>query len=382
MAMADELNLEHEEIGESIHGGGRFNHWLLASGVTIAMVVGVVLVYGLSGSGAVPQTATQTPMVPDDAASDRARVNELASYANTPTRPAPVVNLTPVAVIPKQTAAQATTPPASKQPTPFQAWEREEFLEAHKAGPLVKNFHDNSALEIAQAERNGSTGAAIPPGNTTVHPPASPYCVMAGSIIPAVLVNGINSDLPGPIIAQVSENVFDSATGKSLLIPQGSKLIGDYSNMVGYGQQRVEIAFARLIFPDTSSMDLPHSVGADEAGFSGVSDEVNNHYLQTFGTAAVMALISAGQAVGQIAAYSNQPATVGPLGYLETMSQEQLAVQQASSNATNQLGNVGAQVVSKGLNRAPTLTIRPGFQLNVLLTSDLVFAHPFQATNG
>jgi type IV secretory pathway VirB10-like protein len=375
MAMADELNLQNEELSEHIDSGGRFNHWLLASGVSVAMVVGVVLVYGLTGSGAVSQTTAQPPLVADDAATDRARVNELASYANTPTQPAPVVNLAPVAIIPKQTAAPATPPPAPKQLSPYQQWKREEFLEAHKAAPLLKSFHEQSTLELARAETGGANADSP---HSMLHPPASPYTVMAGSIIPAVLVNGINSDLPGPIIAQVSENVFDSATGKSLLIPQGSKLIGDYSNMVAYGQQRVRVEFQRLIFPDTSSMDLPQSVGADQAGYTGVSDEVNNHYLATFGTAAAMALISAGQAVGQIAAYGNQPVTVGPFGYSETMSQEQLAIQQASSNATNQLGNVGAQMVSRGLNRAPTLTVRPGFQLNVLLTSDLVFPAPFK----
>jgi type IV secretory pathway VirB10-like protein len=375
MAMADELNLENEEIGESIHGGGRFNHWLLASGVTVAIVVGVVLVYGLSGSGAVSPTVAQMPMVPDDAASDRARVNELASYANAPRQPAPIVRLAPVAIIPKQAPVAIPPTPAPKQLSPYQEWVREEFLKAHQAAPLLESFHDKSTLEIARGE---SGGASAESSHSTLHPPASPYTVMAGSIIPAVLVNGINSDLPGPIIAQVSENIFDSATGKSLLIPQGSKLIGDYSNAVLYGQQRVRIEFERLIFPDTSSMELPHAVGADQAGYAGVSDEVNNHYLATFGTAAAMALISAGQAVGQIAAYGNQPVTVGPFGYSQTMSQEQLAVQQASSNATNQLGNVGAQVVSKGLNRAPTLTVRPGFELNVLLTSDLVFPGPFK----
>src|SRR5690348_12693136 len=139
--MADELNFENEELGENIDGGGRFNHWLLASGVTVAMVVGVVLVYGLTGSGAVSQTTTQTPMVADDAATDRARVNDLAAYANTPTQPAPVVNLAPVAIIPKQAAGPATPPPAPKQLSAFQQWEREQFLEAHKAAPMLKSFH-------------------------------------------------------------------------------------------------------------------------------------------------------------------------------------------------------------------------------------------------
>ena len=100
----------------------------------------------------------------------------------------------------------------------------------------------------------------------TLHAPASAFSVMAGSVIPAVLVSGINSDLPGPILAQVSQNVFDSATGKYLLVLQGSRVIGIYQNASAHGQQRVEIAWQRLIFPNPSSMDLPPMPGADQGG--------------------------------------------------------------------------------------------------------------------
>ena len=117
---------------------------------------------------------------------------------------------------------------------------------------------------------------------------------MAGSILPAVLISGINSDLPGPILAQVSQNVPDSASGRAVLIPQGSRLIGAYQNASSYGQQRVQIAWQRLIFPNTTSMNLPMMPGADQSGYAGFSDQVDQHYLATFGTAAVMSLISAG----------------------------------------------------------------------------------------
>ena len=120
-----------------------------------------------------------------------------------------------------------------------------------------------------------------------------PNTVVAGSVIPAVLVSGIDSDLPGPILAQVSENVFDSASGRSLLIPQGSRLIGTSSSASTPGQQRVQISWRRLIFPNTASMDLPQMPGTDQGGYAGFSDQVNNHYLATFSTAAVTSLISA-----------------------------------------------------------------------------------------
>jgi type IV secretory pathway VirB10-like protein len=350
--MANELN--PGEIGESIHGGGRFNIFLLVAAIGAAMIVGGVLMHSLF-------------------ARDKARIKELESYAVTPAPP-PVFRFRTLTLPQQRSVIQRKQKPA-RQISEFERWEQQEFLRAHMVPPLVKDFHDKSTLEIARVGANGA-GAAIPSGSTTVHPPASPFTVMAGSIIPAVLVNGINSDLPGPIVAQVSQNIFDSATGKSLLIPQGSKLIGDYSNAVLYGQQRVRVEFQRLIFPDTSSMDLPHAAGADQAGYAGVSDEVNNHYLATFGTAAAMALISAGQAVGQIAAYNNQ--SYGAYGY---PSQWQMASQTAGSGASGRLGNAGEQVISKNLNRAPTLTVRPGFELNVILTSDLIFPAPFKGAN-
>ena len=143
-------------------------------------------------------------------------------------------------------------------------------MKALEAPQMVAAFHGGSTLELGSG-RAGQGGAALAGGgaNVTLHPPASPYTVMTGSVIPAVMVSGINSDLPGPLVAQVSENVFDSATGKSLLIPQGSRLVGVYRNASNYGQQRVQVAFQRLIFPDTSSMDLPQMPGGDQGGYAG-----------------------------------------------------------------------------------------------------------------
>jgi type IV secretory pathway VirB10-like protein len=369
--MADEPN--HGDIGESIHAGGRFNHVLLVLWVIVGMIVGVVLIHSLFAKGTVSQTATQQ-LEEDDAARDKARIRELASYANPPASKVPVFHF-PQVMIPQQPAARPTPKP-EKQLSPFEQWARDEFLRAHMAAPLVKDFHDHSTLELAQA----GPGAVVPfSTGTALHAPASPFTVMAGSVIPATLVNGINSDLPGSVIAQVSENIFDTATGKSLLIPQGSRLLGDYSNAIVYGQQRVRVEFQRIIFPDTSSMDLPRASAADQAGYAGMSDQVNNHTLATFGTAALMAFISAGQTVGQIAAFNNGGTRYGPYGY---SNQWELASQSAGSGAAGQLGSVGSQVISKGLNRAPTLTVRPGLQLNVMLMSDLVFARPFRGVNG
>ena len=253
-------------------------------------------------------------------------------------------------------------------------------MKAQEAPEMVGAFHSASALEIPRAQ-SGEGGASFNANassvtTVTLHPPASPYTVMTGSVIPAVLIGGINSDLPGPVLAQVSENVFDSATGKSLLIPQGSRLIGAYRNASAWGQQRVQIAWQRLIFPNTASMDLPQMPGTDQGGYAGFADQVNNHYLATFGTAAVMSLISAGQMVGQMATFGGG-GTYGGYGYYQP-NQWAMAGETAGSGASGQLGGVGQQMIGSGMNRPPTIEIRPGYQFEVMVTEDLVFPGPFK----
>jgi hypothetical protein len=193
---------------------------------------------------------------------------------------------------------------------------------------------------------------------------------MTGSVIPAVLISGINSDLPGPILAQVSQNVYDSTGVRSLLIPQGSRLIGSYRSAAAFGQSRVQIQWQRLIFPNTASMEIPPMPGTDEAGYAGFTDQVNNHYVRTFATAALMSLISAGQAVGQMATFGGGMG--GPLGYYQP-NQWAMASQMAGSSASSQFGSVGQQAIEQGMSTGPTLDIRPGYQFNVMVTQDLLF---------
>ena len=251
-------------------------------------------------------------------------------------------------------------------------------MRALEAPQMVAAFHSGGTLEIGSAK--GQQGGSFDAGTSSeptvrLHPP-SPYTVVAGSVIPAVLVSGIDSDLPGPILAQVSENVFDSASGRSLLIPQGSRLIGTSTSASTSGQQRVQIAWRRLIFPNTASMDLPQMPGTDQGGYAGFSDQVNNHYLATFGTAAVTSLISAGQMVGQMAAFGGG-GTYGPYGYYQP-NQWATAGETAGSAASAQMGALGQQRLSNGMNRPPTIEIRPGYQFDVMVTEDLVFPGPSQ----
>jgi type IV secretory pathway VirB10-like protein len=374
--MANDNALEElEEQQDSHPGGGRFNRLLGITVVVVAMAGGMALALGIQSSGTSQDAAAQKAV--DDsgtAARDRGEIADLAANGAHP-HTTPNSASTPAIFSSTQTPFQRSAP---NPPSRYAQWAQDKYMKALEAPQMVQAFHGGATLEIASAK--GQQGSNFNPTNSTdptvtLHPPMSPYTVMAGSIIPAVLVSGINSDLPGPILAQVSESVLDSATGKCLLVPQGSRLIGVYQNASTYGQQRVQIAWQRLIFPNTSNMDLPQMPGIDQSGYAGFSDQVNNHYLATFGTAAVMSLISAGQSIGQMATLGGG-GTYGPYGYYQP-NQWAMASQTAGSAASGQFGALGQQMIGQGLNRPPTIEIRPGYQFDVMITRDLVFPSPY-----
>lgn len=196
--------------------------------------------------------------------------------------------------------------------------------------------------------------------------PRSPYELRAGFVIPAMLVSGINSDLPGQIMAQISQAVYDTATGKHLLLPQGSRLVGSYSSDIAYGQKRVLVAWQRIIFPDGKAMDIGSMPGADMGGYSGFEDKTNNHYVRIFGSALLMSGIVAGISLSQDRASSDS-------------SDRETASSAMSEALGQQLGQVTAQMIAKNLNIAPTLEIRPGYRFNVMVTKDLTFSKPYQS---
>ncbi|WP_400766909.1 TrbI/VirB10 family protein [Methylosinus sporium] len=185
--------------------------------------------------------------------------------------------------------------------------------------------------------------------------PASPYVVQAGTVIPAALITGLRSDLPGQITAQVTEAIYDSPTGKFLLIPQGAKLIGQYDSSVAYGQKRVLLAWTRLIMPNGTSIVLERQPGADAAGYAGLEDEVDNHWDMLIKGAALSTLLSIG-------------AEAGTTGSESSLIQ---AIRRGGSNSASQTGQL---LVQRQLNVQPTLTIRPGFPVRVLVTRDLLLA--------
>ena len=188
-------------------------------------------------------------------------------------------------------------------------------------------------------------------------PPVGEYEVKAGSIIPAVLLSGINSDLPGAVVAQVRETVYDYVSARHVLIPQGSRLMGRYDSRIAYGQERVLVVWERILFPDGSSLMLKGMPGTDSIGQGGSADEVDNHYGKLLGGVILSSILG----VGAQAAYGPRMNTGDPtLG--------QLAMEGIAGN----VNQAGQQITRKNLNIQPTLVIRPGYLFNVLVTRDLV----------
>lgn len=186
--------------------------------------------------------------------------------------------------------------------------------------------------------------------------PASSYVVQAGNVIPASLLTGIRSDLPGQITAQVTENVFDSPSGRFLLIPQGTRLIGLYDSQVAFGQSSVLLVWTRLIMPNGRSIVLERQPGADTAGYAGLEDGIDNHWGALFKTALLSTLLGVGSELGAGSDTGNNRDIIQ-------------AIRRGSGESLNQTGQ---KIVQRNLNIQPTLTIRPGFPVRVIVNRDLV----------
>ena len=187
--------------------------------------------------------------------------------------------------------------------------------------------------------------------------PASSYVVQAGAIISASLITGIRSDLPGQITAQVTENVYDTPSGRWLLIPQGARLIGAYDSQVAFGQSRVLLVWTRLIMPNGRSIVLERQQGADAAGYSGLEDEVDHHWGRLLGAALLSTFLSVGSELGSNSTSSGNNSDL---------------IQALRRGASDGASQTGQQLVRRNLNIQPTLTIRPGFPVRVIVNRDLV----------
>ena len=190
-----------------------------------------------------------------------------------------------------------------------------------------------------------------------VTPPASPFVLQAGAVISAALITGIRSDLPGQITAQVTENIYDSPTGSILLVPQGTRLIGQYDNSVQFGQRRVLLVWNRLIMPNGRSIVLERQPGTDTQGYAGLEDGVDYHWWDLAKAAGLSTLLSVG-------------------AELAVDDQDRL-LRAIRNGGQDTINDAGQQIVRRQLNVAPTLTIRPGFLVRSVVTRDLVL-EPFR----
>ncbi|MVA58509.1 TrbI/VirB10 family protein [Agrobacterium vitis] len=218
----------------------------------------------------------------------------------------------------------------------------------------AQNMQDRK-LAFVNAEADRRTVSA-----DRVQEKASPYIVQAGTVIAAALITGIKSDLPGQITAQVTEHVYDSPTGSHLLIPQGSRLIGQYDSQVAFGQSRVLLVWNRLIMPDGTSIVLERLQGADPQGYSGLEDGVDYHWGQLFKAAALSTLLGIGTEIG-------------------SSNDENEIAKAIRESAQDTASDVGQQIVRRQLNIQPTLTIRPGFPVRVIVQRDLLMQQPYDA---
>lgn len=192
----------------------------------------------------------------------------------------------------------------------------------------------------------------------TLQDPISPYLVMAGSLISASLLTGVNSDLPGLVVAQVTENVYDTVTGHILLIPQGSRLVGSYDSVVAFGQSRALLVWQRIIMPNGTSIQIDNLTATDRAGYAGLEDQVDYHTWTLLKGVALSTLLGVGTQIGFSSAQSDLVQ----------------AIRESTQQSVNQAGQ---RIVQKDLNIQPTITVRPGWPLRVIVHKDLIL-RPYQ----
>lgn len=230
-------------------------------------------------------------------------------------------------------------------------------IEVPEPAPPAAQADPNAADKRRSFLKGG--GAPAVESVARVAGPSSPHIVQAGSVIPAALITGIRSDLPGQITAQVTQNIYDSPTGRILLIPQGARLVGEYDSEIVAGQSRVLLAWDRLIFPGGRSIALDRLPGADGAGMAGLADRTDYHWGHILKAALVSTLLGVGAELGA--------------------SDEDRLVQAARAGSQGSINETGRQVVERQLRIPPTITIRPGFAFRVIVTRDLIL-EPLQGS--
>ena len=252
-------------------------------------------------------------------------------------------------------AAEPASPRSQQAPTPANvavveadtARRSRLFLE-HAGAPRRQAPDLPSPLTLPAAAPTGMQRATA----SRLTGPASPYVVQAGAVIPAAMMTGLRSDLPGQAIAQVTQPVFDTPTGAILLIPQGARLIGKYDARLAFAQRRILLTWTRLILPNGKSLDLDALPAGDAAGQAGLEDKVDHRWGTLLGTAALSTLLSIGAEIGA-----------------DDDDDLVRAIRRGAIDTFNQAGQLA---VEKGLSTPPIITIRPGAQVRALVTEDLV----------
>jgi type IV secretion system protein TrbI len=296
----------------------------------------------------VPNLALARPGLDEGDAAERGRSSRLAGQA----RESPVL-------FRLQTHAAAGSARAEPAPRPAAV------TEPTNAGAAMPMTPGAAALATSDGDAGGTGEPTRKLGFLKAEPdraiynphalerPASPYQLMAGTIIAASLISGLNSDLPGVVLAQVTEPVFDSVAGRTLLIPQGSRLLGRYDNVVAFGQDRALVVWQRLILPDGSSVVIDNLPATDTSGYAGLADGIDLHTFQLLKGVAL--------------------ATVLGVGSELTLGGSDNSLVNALLQATQQTGNrAGQRLVERQLAVAPTLTVRPGWPLRVIVHKDIV----------
>jgi len=194
-----------------------------------------------------------------------------------------------------------------------------------------------------------------------VQQPISPFQIMAGSIIPAVLLTGVNSDLPGIVVAQVRQHIYDSKTGNHLLIPQGTRIIGKYHNLISYGQNRILLKFHRIMFSNNSSISLDGMPGSDLYGYAGLNDKVNNHLKKILGAIILSSFFNIG---------SNRVDNED--------SAENNLINNFLGSAASEANKVGQKLLNKQINIPPTIEIRQGYKFNITVHKDIIFEEEYK----
>lgn len=212
--------------------------------------------------------------------------------------------------------------------------------------------------KVAFTERP-NTGGDV--NTSMLTPPASPFLLAAGSIISGSLITGLNSDLPGLVTAQVTQNVFDSTTGQILLVPQGARLIGKYDSIVAFGQRRALVIWQRLILPDGSSLRLDNFPATDAAGYAGLADKVDFHSWSLLKGVAIATLLGVGSEL--------------------TINGESDLVEAIRESTQQNVSRAGDQITSRNLDIQPTITVRPGTPVRLLVSRDLILA-PWRGSTG